>query len=150
MPVAFVRKKGSSMEYIFIIFLFFCTVWDIRKQKIPAVLLYTALLLMSIYAGVGVFGKQREVVDIAAAAIPGGIIFILAKKSHQIGLGDALLILLLGIGFSLETEMKILMISFFMAAIASVVLLIFECDLKNRRIPFVPYLFMASGIVLFG
>ena len=76
--------------------------------------------------------------------------YVFAKISHAMGEGDAWLILTAGLVLSFYDLAKVLSVAFFLSAAGSIVCLIAERNIKNRRIPFVPFLFLAAGMVLMG
>lgn len=142
--------EENKMKWVYIIFLFICAVWDIRVRKIPVIWLYGGLLWMGIYAGFQLIQKERGMLDLIFALLPGVICCLFAKVSHAVGMGDALIMIGIGLCFAVMSVLRILTVAFFLAAIGSVIVMIMQRRIENKRIPFVPYLLLASGFVLIG
>lgn len=150
MPVHRAGKKGIRMNYIFLLFLLVCAVWDVRTQKIPSIWIYGGLVWMGIYAFCQIIWEKRGMMDLIFAVLPGVICYFFSKISQAMGDGDALLILGTGLCYSTITVLKILMSAFFLSALGSIVFLLIKRNIKNRNIPFVPYLLFACVFLLTG
>ena len=142
--------KKRKMRYIYLGFLLGCAIWDIKIRKIPAVWLYGGLIWMGIYGIFQVMEGERGIVELLTALVPGVFCFIFGKISESMGEGDSLLILGTGFCFIITVVLQILMLAFFLAAIGSMILLILKRNIKNRRIPFVPYLLSAFVVLWMG
>ncbi len=134
------------------------TVYDIRHKIIPDKLVYMFVIVsfISIFfntSGLGPLFVRPDVWDIAAGpllALPFALLWLISK-GRWMGLGDAKLIL--GIGFMLGLSQGIvaLVISFWIGAIVSLLMLIAQrtqISLKTE-IPFAPFLVLGVLITFF-
>lgn len=134
------------MKYVLMLFLLVSMLYDIKEQKIPVVWLWGNLCVGVIYR---VFlWKEGGGIDIFFAMAPGMLLFLLAKLTHQIGEGDGYLVMVTGCFFTIQNHIKMLSLAFLMAAGFAVGTVIVKRDRKNRRIPFAPFVFAASVVVL--
>lgn len=135
------------MNYIYLGFLMVSALWDMKTKKLPAVWLYGGLAWMGIYGVYQLIVGNRKWWELLAALLPGILCYLLARLSKAMGEGDALLILGCGLCFALKSVLSITMAAFFLSAIGAVVIMIVKRNMKNKRIPFVPYLFCGTAIV---
>lgn len=135
------------MKYIYLGFLLINALWDVKTKKLPAVWLYVGLIWLGIYGVYQLVADKREWWELLAALLPGISCYLLARLSKAMGEGDALLILGSGLCFSVKSVLSITMAAFFLSAIGAVVVMIVKRNMKNKRIPFVPYLFCGTVIV---
>ena len=138
------------MKIVFCLYLLAGSVWDIRTQKLPGVWIWSGCIVGGAYVFFQITAGERIVEDLLISLLPGVVCYVFAKISHAMGEGDAWLILTAGLVLSFYDLAKVLSVAFFLSAAGSIVCLIAERNIKNRRIPFVPFLFLAAGMVLMG
>lgn len=85
MPVRPVEE--IRMKYLFLFFLFISAVWDMRTKRIPAIWLYGGLAWMGSYAAYQLIQKERGIMDLVLAVLPGILCYFFAKASHAMGVG---------------------------------------------------------------
>ncbi|BCJ92480.1 hypothetical protein acsn021_00490 [Anaerocolumna cellulosilytica] len=131
------------------IWLLLCSLQDIKSKKIHLYLIglgFIASLVISFVYHDAAFWER------AVGAIPG--LFLLALNPitrGQIGLGDGLIVLILGVclGFTLTASM--LLLGLFASALYSAILLLFKKAGRKKTIPFVPFLFLGFlGVLIAG
>ena len=145
MHVISVGTKETNMNCIMMLFLLISVIYDIKEQKIPTVWLWGNLLIGIVYRVF--FWKEGDRMDILFAMLPGMLIFIIAKITRQIGEGDGYLLMITGCFFSIQNHTKMLLLAFLITAGFSVGTVMIKRDKKNRRIPFAPFVFLASVII---
>lgn len=128
----------KGLDIVVLIGLGILAIIDIKKKKIPVwfVGIFSIIVL-----------SMRFVEGIVLSDVMGGfflgvLILILAVCSREnIGIGDGLVLCTLGIGYCLEDMIGILGISFFLAAIWAIGLVLLKRANKKTEFPFLPCLF---------
>lgn len=136
------------MNCILMLFLLICMIFDIRSRKIPAVVIWMGIGVMGIYRIWGLWNGECNMADFICSVMPGVWLYFFSCISRQMGKGDGLLIIATGCFFTWKIHLGMLILAFTMAAVFSGVLIVWKRDFKNKKIPFVPFLFVASGIAL--
>ncbi len=137
------------MSYVITIILFISMVFDIRSQKIPALWIWCSIAVMTGYRLYLWRNGESTALDVMISFIPGVLVYLFSCISNDIGKADGLLIIVTGCFFSWEKHLEVLFFSFFLAAFFSMGVVIFKRNLKNQRIPFVPFLCAASVISIY-
>ena len=150
MRAAAAVEREISMKSIILIFLLICALWDMKTKKLPAVWLYGGLTWMEIYGIYQLICGQRKPGEIILSLLPGVICYLCARLTKAVGEGDAWLILGMGLCFSLECVLEIVISAFFLSALGSIVLMIVKRNMKNKRIAFVPFLSCAVFFMQMG
>ena len=138
------------MKILFCFYLLIGAIWDIRTQKLPGIWIWAGCIIAGVYASLQIMDGERLPGELIISLLPGVLCYVFAKASHAMGEGDAWLILTAGLVLSFYDLAKMLSAAFFLSAAGSILCLILERNMKNRRIPFVPFLFLAAGMVLTG
>lgn len=119
-------------------------IWDAREKMIPAIALCIGGMLGVTCAAYTVLFGERNVWDIGMAMLPGIVLLLLAYATRQqIGYGDGLLLLILGLFLEKEMILFIVVSGQLMASFWGIVLLVFRKAGKGTTIPYIPFLFMA-------
>ena len=124
--------------------------WDIWTRRLPGIYIWSGCIGMGIYALCQVIFEDRLPGDLLISLIPGFLCYLFARISHSIGEGDAWLILIMGFALPFYDLAKVLMLSLFLSGAGSILFLIITRRMENLKIPFVPFLFLATTIVLVG
>lgn len=140
--------KGTEMKVVLLLFLAFCLLWDVKDRKLPAIWLYAGMGWMIIYALYQLIIGKRGWTELVLSLIPGIVCYLLVIFTHQMGQGDAFLILGMGFCMPWDRLLRIIMAAFFLSAIASILMLIGKRKIQDKRIAFVPFLFCA--VLLYG
>ena len=137
------------MSYVIIIFLLISMIFDIRNQKIPALWIWCSVVVMAGYRLYLWWNGESTALDVVVSFIPGLLLYLFSCISNGIGKADGLLIIATGCFFSWDKHLEVLFFSFFLAAFFSMGDVIFTRNLRNHRIPFVPFLCAASVIAIY-
>lgn len=86
---------------------------------------------------------------LGGVALGGGICLLWWITGKNIGLGDGLVIALIGIYRGLKFTVICLCAAFFLAAPAALILCCLKKGKKKGKIPFIPFLFLGYGLVSF-
>lgn len=120
------------------------SVYDIKYKKIHPALTISFVLLAQILYG---FTKATSCADFILNLLPGFLVIIMAFIfKESMGLGDGLIILFIGSVCGLRHSVFILVIAFVMSAVVSLLLLALRKVNRKSKLPFVPFLLMASLI----
>lgn len=126
--------------------LLICGVQDIRKKKI---LLWVVLLGAVLSCVCFPFCKSLSVPDRMGGAVVGVVIIILSLlTSGKIGMGDALLLCLTGLGLGFWGNLELFAIALFLAALLSIVLMVMHLADRKKSIPFVPFMFVSYLFII--
>lgn len=124
---------------------------DLKTKRVP---LWTVALIgcMSlIQLTMALTDRTGTWTEILLSMAPGLLLLGLSLMSaHAVGAGDGLLLAAAGPVFGLRGIAVMLMIALGMSALVSVVLLLTKKADRKARIPFVPFLTTAMGVVLFA
>ena len=133
--------EGIILAFVFILV---CTLTDFKEKKIYGEWLGIFFVLGIIYCRY----LERSAQEIAISMIPGVIVLIVSIVSHEeIGRGDGLMIINMGIMLGIEKNVMLLMISLFVCAIVSLFMIAVKKVGKKYEIPFAPFLMVALVIM---
>lgn len=138
------------MKILLFLYLLTGAIWDVCTQKLPGIWIWAGGMGAGAYAFWQIIGGERSIENLILSLLPGILCYVFAKASHAMGEGDAWLILIMGLCLPFYDLAKVLLTAFFLSAVGSILWLIGKRGMKDRRIPFVPFLFMAAGFVLMG
>ena len=128
------------------IFLFICSITDLRKREIKPVVLIVFGIMASVFY---VLFKPVCLYEEAAGIVIGlffvGLHFITDEK---IGLGDGLLMIVTGIFLGGRQNASLIMIAMLLSAVYSIVFLMIKKADKKTSFAFVPFVFAAFLIRL--
>lgn len=118
-----------------------CTYWDIKKKEIPCNLLVIGgaiIVPLQFVLGRGNF------IDTCFGILIGVMLMGLSKLTRgAIGMGDALVMVLLGTVVGGWNALLILFYSVMLSAVVSMGLLAFHKVHRKDTLPFLPYLFLS-------
>lgn len=129
-------------------FLGICCCYDLKLRKIPGWLLYTGILLGTLYWGILKMAGQVSWAALPVSLLPGGVILFYSYITEgKIGIGDGLLVMPAGLMQQWQRcTAEIIgacLLTFFLAA----GLLISRKGNRNTRIPFAPF-FLAAVVLV--
>lgn len=136
-------------QILFAVFLIVLAVMDIRKKRLPILLLLSGIFFIIAQS---FCGRTISVISLAAGGMVG-IAFLLVSRitKEAFGYGDSILIVIMGAFLGFWNILYLLMGAFFMAAVFSAVMLIKTRFNRKASFPFVPFLTIAYiGGMLFG
>lgn len=129
-----------AMRIILGAMLLACSVQDIRKKKIFLWVIALGALLTGIcfpFCSSASFFKT-----LGGIAVGACVIVISLATGGKIGLGDGMLLCVTGLGLGFWGNLELFALALSMAAVLSIILLIFRLADRKKSIPFVPFLFL--------
>ncbi|MBR5969244.1 MAG: prepilin peptidase [Lachnospiraceae bacterium] len=124
---------------------------DLKTKRIPY---WTAALLgccSAVQVTMALTDKTESLYMLLLSVLPGLLLLGLSVMSRgAVGAGDGLLLAAAGPVFGLKEILTLLMIALLLSAVVSAVLLLLKKADRKARIPFVPFLTTAMGVVLFA
>ena len=140
------RKKQNRMEIAEWVVLFFMVVLagiDLKTKQVPVlmvILLGVGCAIYRLWVGTGFW-------EMAAGAIPGALLLAIAVCSGEsIGIGDGLVLFVLGVFCGASQAVAMLGMALFLVAVLAGVLLIIRRAGRKTELPFLPCL--AGGYLL--
>ncbi len=129
------------------LFLILLSWLDLKSRKIPAWVLWS----MSVFVtGAVLLLEEKNLLDTAAGILIGVGFFVISKKTKEnIGYGDSWILLLLGIFQGGLVLMTIVFWACVLTCICSLFISLRKGWNKERTLPFVPFLTIAYGVVVF-
>jgi len=119
---------------------------DIREKEIKAVVVWPFLI-----AGIAIALTSDSFFNIVLSAIPGILLILLGKLSYeQIGLGDGITVLALGIWLGYSKIMLIIMIGTIVCGVFSVFYLLIKRSRQclKTQVAFIPFLLLGLVVSL--
>ena len=139
------------MEGIAVAYMGICAAFDMRSREIP---LLWIMIGIAASAGFGIWRIAEGAVTITEAGIsllPGGFFLLTGYGTKEkVGYGDGLLLLAAGLFLGAYRCFLALCIGLVLSAAAALFLLVFRRADRNSQIPFVPFLPIGMGAVLFA
>ena len=120
-------------------------VFDIKRKKIPIYMLIilAAAGIISNFT-VGEFDIEKRII----AMLPGMILLIVSMiTKQQIGYGDGMIILIMGLYIDIDDILSIVLSSFLLSSIAAIILMTVFKKKKNFEMAFSPFLLIGYGLV---
>lgn len=149
--VGFVLKNGWILcQIAFLVYMIILAVMDIKKRQV-----HLGFLLSGIIWGILAGMCERKVLagEIIAGAVVGVLFILLSKLTKEsFGYGDSILIVIMGVFLGFWNLIAVLFISFFLAALFSIIMLLKTKFNKKSKFPFIPFLMAsyAGGMILNG
>lgn len=134
---------------IIMVYLLSMSIMDLKVKKIS----YTAsiLCILGIICCYIVKGKVADMYLLSGTLLGLGIIFLSKLTSGAIGIGDGIVFCLTGSVLGVIQNFSLLCISLLLAGAASIFLLCIHKLKKKDKIPFVPFVFLAfGGMIYYG
>lgn len=121
---------------------------DVRDRKITVtVTLFSGILGLLLH----LFFPQRSIFEMLAGVLSGaGIVLLGRLTGGKIGMGDGIVLMLTGLYLGAADNLLLMCISFLLAGLWGMFLLTLDCGQRNRRIPFVPFLFVGYLLMIIG
>lgn len=135
----------KELDIIVLMGLAVLAIIDIKRKKIPVWLVgifSIVVLLIRLIEGI------VWIEFIGGILVGVGVLVLAIGTREKIGIGDGLVLCTLGIGYYLEEMIGILGISFFLAAIWAIGLLILKRGNKKTEFPFLPCVFVGYLFVV--
>ena len=121
------------------------TFFDVKYKKVPVII--TAI--GGIIGCIILFIQQRFNTEVIWTLLPGCLSMLYSKVSREsLGYGDSLMVLVMGLFYSLDQLLILLMIAFGIAGFTALILLVVFHRNKKYEIALFPFLFSAYVIVI--
>ena len=158
--VALFYHWGLTLQFFIYAFLTIILIMDafadIKAQIIPNGLNFTGFLAGSILIYYTTIQDAMAGVDLLLGMLIGGGIFALialfayiAYKKEGMGMGDVKLMAVLGMFFGVYNTIQIFILSFAVAAVASIFLMIAKIKKSSDYMAFGPFIVMSALITMF-
>ena len=120
-------------------------VFDIKRKKIP-------VYMLIILAAAGIISNftvgELDIEKRIIAMLPGMILLIVSMiTKQQIGYGDGMIILIMGLYIDIDDILSIVLSSFLLSSIAAIILMTVFKKKKNFEMAFSPFLLIGYGLV---
>lgn len=149
---------SSIVFFIFLLiiscFLIILFVYDLRFYLVPDIIIFPAIILTFIFdiylwLNAGTFSVFTS--SIFAAIIAGGffLVLVLISKEKWMGKGDIFIGILIGLILGLPQIFVALFLAFWIGAIFSIILMAIKKKNLKSKIPFGPFLVLATIISIF-
>ncbi len=130
-----------SMKIVMGVVLLLCGVQDVIKKKIYLWIVLTGVLFVSICIP---FCHTISIPDRIGGLIIGAMVILISvMTSGKIGLGDGMLLCVTGLGLGFWGNLELFALALFLAAVLSIILLVFRLADRKKSIPFVPFLLLS-------
>ena len=137
-----------------IVFLILASIPDIKWKVIPKNLILTGGFLGFLYQlSVSLFGEDhfhilRFMINTVDGLLPGfGLLLLAFATKKGIGIGDGLMLMVLGLFEGGALAWKVLLWGLFLQSIFAIILLVLRKAGRNTKIPFIPFL-LAGRVVI--
>lgn len=150
MRVVNAEKKENKMRILCMVVLLICVLFDVHSKKIPAVWIWISIFLCMGYRIWEIAKHEGIWYELLIAIIPGILVYIVSQMSREIGEGDGLLMIAIGGLFYLKEIIMILCIALVLAGVFSMGYVVIRRKYRGVKIPFTPFLFLASWMVMTG
>lgn len=119
-------------------------IWDVRKKLIPAIVFYLGGAFSLLYALFVVLTEGRDICEVGLSLLPGIIYLLLAYVTRQqIGYGDGILFLILGLLLGKEAVLFVLVVGQLIASVWGIFLIAFRKAGKGTTMAYIPFVFIA-------
>lgn len=138
----------TFIRYITFVFLTLCAFFDIRTKRIP---LWILLVFGSMILGItGISGTLIHQ-SLCLQLLPGMVFLLMSLLTGEaVGYGDGIVILLLGVSLGIRLCVSIVFVGLVLCAGVSLLILILKKGSQQTRLPFMPFLLAAWGVLFVG
>ena len=133
-----IKEKYTLLYIFFIIILIIISIIDIKKRTVPNILILVLLLPTLVY---NIF-CDNQILFALAITLPFILLYYL---TNSIGGGDVKLIFVSSLLLGFQQMVYAIILSFFLSAVFSIILIILKKATKKSTIPFAP--FLSTGII---
>lgn len=136
------------MRLVYTFFLLICMIHDIHDKKIPAIWIWSCLSIATGYRLCMVVLGKSSIKEGLFCILPGIALLIFSYMSKQVGSGDGWLITAGGLFLKWEELIEVLCYAFLSVGLFSMFFLLVVTKKRKERIPFVPFLFLGTMVLL--
>ena len=125
---------------LLILWLSICSWQDLKKKSISIFFIIGGFILLFIGS---LYSVQVSLISrIAGGGIGAVLLGLNPLTKGQIGLGDGIIIGIIGICFGFVSNTSILLVALFLSSVISAILLVFKKVDRKQTIPFVPFILL--------
>ena len=130
----------QAAETAIAVFLFINSIYDIKRREI---ILFGTVVMAVLGFAASFIMFERDIYDIVCGIIPGVMLLLCAAASNgKLGLGDAIIMMAVGVWQGLIRTAYILLVALFAAVFFGLCLII--VNRKQKDIPFIPFIFIGQ------
>lgn len=146
------RKMIKTIFIILeLIMLIILSIEDIAHKKISVRMTYASIIAALSCAAYGIIIQKDPAANVVWALVPGAIMLGLAFISgEKLGYGDGIVMMTVGLVFGAYSAISAAIIALFFSTIVSVILLVIRHANRNTRLPFIPCITAAVGVMVLG
>ena len=124
-----------------------CSYYDVKEKRVPLAWILAGMAAILI---ANMIGKDMGISACLIGMTLGAVLVAVSKWSKEaLGIGDALLILMIGMGMGIYQTALVVFYALFVTSVVCAVLLMMKRVGKKTRIPFVPFLLLGYvGVIL--
>ena len=121
---------------------------DLRDNKITVTItLFSGILGIILH----LLSPDISIFEMIEGMFSGAWVILLGcLTGGKIGIGDGIIFILTGLYLGAEKNLALMCLSFYLAGICGIFLLLFGCCKRDGRIPFVPFLFLGYLCMVAG
>lgn len=143
--------KANLGVLLAFLFLLPAGIIDLKTKTVPHALILTGLLGAVVFTAFSLSGGRCTIPEILVSLVPGSLLIVVSFLTHgNVGLGDGLSFLIVGMFSGLEITSLILFGGLVMAAITGAFLMLCRKAGRNTCLPFLPFSLAACGEILYG
>ena len=132
---------------ILLVFLFLCSVWDCKVRKIPLWLCHVGIFFIIMCE---LLTKEISLQKMIGGILVGLFLLGLTKITRgQIGLGDGIVFIVIGVGLGLTESFFLLIESLCLLFLFCFIGLVVKKIKIKQRVPFIPFVFLAYILNVF-
>lgn len=136
------------VEFVLLLFLAVCAVFDGLYKQIPLIIVWLGMLTavcLQIYGAMG----ETGIFMAAFSLIPGaGFLLLSFFTREKVGYGDGWVLLMIGLFLGAYRCFLVLLAGLLAESVAAIVLLALRKIQRDREIPFSPFLLLGMGVVV--
>lgn len=134
------------MNYLMSGILLVFSVLDLRTKKVPKILFFVAGIILLVMRFM--FGNEWDSNSFSGIIVGLFLIFVVIVTRGKMGMGDAILFVILGFQLSLVENGILLLISLTFAAFVGGILWFAKRIGRQEKIPFIPFVFIGYGVMM--
>lgn len=138
----------TSKVLLLLLYLLILSVFDIKSQRVPVVLLTIGSMGIVISVLWELMIRRQTLLEAALGVIPGIVFLIIAWLSQKAGYADGIILIWMGALFGYRISVLVFGVSLMLASICSIVLLMLRKVNRQSQLPYIPFLAAGMGIVL--
>ena len=136
------------IEIVLFLLLGVCAVSDGIKKEIPLAPVSAGILFAVLLHAAGVFGEEKWPA-VVLSVLPGVAFWLISLlTAEKVGYGDGWILVMIGLFTGLRRCFLILLVGLMAESAVVLILLAVRKISTDREVPFVPFLLMGMGVVM--